>query len=334
MKRQMPAAAAVLAASLAGAAHAAERPCDEWLPRPRQAKGQPVGPSSCAVLESPLALDGQAFKRLDIGLDGTVDGYVTEGTGDYSDYLTNAPAVAFGNTADPGPVLHAVARYERAKGAAITLAFPADPARWNGKLIVTAHGRGRSIKSGTLKPWDRNLDPADPAAGLSRYDTLWLRKGYAVAKTHRTTEEGVGEIHATLENGVVSMNKAFNDSARYVMDFALVAENAVRRHLGRAPSRMYFYGHSAGARIGRGLNYTPGLNVRNGRPFFAGLLVDDAAAGTWLPIVLKDGKDVLFATEAEKAGFVPQIDVTHQMYNNVWETGAKLPFMSISYLDN
>jgi hypothetical protein len=30
-------------------------------------------------------------------------------------------------------------------------------------------------------------------------------------------------------------------------------------------------------------------------------------------VVMKDGRDVLFTTAAGRAGFVPQIDVSHQM---------------------
>ena len=104
--------------------------------------------------------------------------------------------------------------------------------------------------------------------------------------------------------------------------------------MGQAPRRTYFYGHSAGARIGRDLNYTSGLNVdRSGRRYFDAILADDAAAGTWLPVLMKDGKDVLFASDAEKASFVPQIDISHQMYNNIWD--HKMPgYMSPSYLAN
>jgi hypothetical protein len=72
---------------------------------------------------------------------------------------------------------------------------------------------------------------------------------------------------------------------------------------------------------------------RDGKPFFDGILADDPAAGTWYPVVMKDGKDVLFSTAADKARFVPQIDVAHQMYNNIWE--PKHPaWMSDSYLEN
>ena len=66
---------------------------------------------------------------------------------------------------------------------------------------------------------------------------------------------------------------------------------------------------------------------------FDGILADDGAAGGWLPVLMKDGKDVLLTTAAEKAAFVPQIDISHQMYNNIWP--SKRPdFMSDSYLEN
>ena len=50
----------------------------------------------------------------------------------------------------------------RDKGAAMTVVFPRDASAWNGKMWLTAHGRGRSFNEGNLRPWDRILDPADP----------------------------------------------------------------------------------------------------------------------------------------------------------------------------
>ena len=48
---------------------------------------------------------------------------------------------------------------------------------------------------------------------------------------------------------------------------------------------------------------------------------------------MKAGRDVLLSSDAEKAAFVPEIDVAHQMYNNIWE--PKHPgWMSDSYLEN
>jgi hypothetical protein len=231
-------------------------------------------------------------------------------------------------------VLFAVAAYERDKGASMTVVFPKDRTAWNGKMWVTVHGRGTSFKQGNLKPWDKNLDRAKPLDDLNKYDKLMLAKGYALVKTRRTSAEGLGEIIAKVEDGSTVDFVAFNDTHRYIMDFTVVAEKLIERRLGRAPSRTYFYGHSAGARIGRGLNYTPGLNAgADGKPMFDGVLADDGAAGGWLPVVMKDGKDVLFANAADKAKFVPQIDISHQMYNNIWPS-KRASFMSASYLEN
>jgi hypothetical protein len=307
--------------------------CDALLPAPREARGQKVGPASCMLLETTVTIAGRTFRRLDIGLDGTVDGIVTR-TGDYKEYLTNAPDLVFPQTADDGQRFLAVATYQRDKGAAMTVIFPSDATAWNGKAWVTVHGRGRSFKEGNLRPWNKNLDPAAPTADLNKYDLLMLGKGFALIKTHRTSSEGLGEITATLDNAQTIDDIAFNDSARYIMDFTSVAQNALAKHLGKTPTRTYLYGHSAGARIGRGINYTPGLNVdRDGSAFFDGILADDGAAGGWLPVLFKDGKDVLLMGDADKAKFVPQLDVSHQMYNNVWPS-KKPDYMSSSYLAN
>jgi hypothetical protein len=161
-----------------------------------------------------------------------------------------------------------------------------------------------------------------------------VAKGYAVVKTNRTSSEGLGEISTTLEDGTVVDSIAFNDSVHYITDFTDVAKRLLLKRLGRAPAHVYMYGHSAGARIGHSINYTAGLNVdRDGKRIYDGLLLDDPAAGTWYPVVMKDGKDVLFTTAAEKAAFVPQIDVAHQMYNNIWPP-AHPAWMSSSYLEN
>src|SRR5258708_37639924 len=48
---------------------------------------------------------------------------------------------------------------------------------------------------------------------------------------------------------------------------------------------------------------------------------------------MKDGRAMLLTIDADKAGFVPQIDVSPQMYNNIWP--PKHPdWMSSSYLEN
>ena len=84
--------------------------CDAFLLPPRDARGQKVGPASCLLQESNITVAGRPFRRLDIGLDGTVDGIVTR-TGDYKEYLTNAPDLVFPQTADDGQRFFAVAKY-------------------------------------------------------------------------------------------------------------------------------------------------------------------------------------------------------------------------------
>src|SRR5207247_1157135 len=220
-----------------------EKSCDGFLLPPRQVKGKAVGPTSCLMQETGATYEGRALTRLDVGLDGTVE-------------------------------------------------------------------------------------------GLERYDLLMVSKGYALVKTRRTSTERLGEIITTLEDGSTVDYAAFNDTVRYIMDFADVAKKIVADRLGQPPSRVYLYGHSAGARIGHATNYAPGLNVgRDGTRFFDGILGDDPAAGTWYPVVMKAGRDVLLSSDADKAAFVPEIDVAHQMDNNIWE--PKHPgWMSDSYLEN
>jgi hypothetical protein len=335
MKRTLLAAGVAIVGVVAAtqARVGAQSSCDDLLSPQRDTHGTKVGPTSCLVQEADITYDGRGYKRVDIGLDGTVDGYAAK-VGDYKDYLTNGPDLVFPQTWGPRQIFFAVAKYERAKGASLIVVYPADQAAWNGRVFVTVHGRGRSFKEGNLKPWNRNFNSAAPLADLDRYERLMVSKGYALVKTNRTSSEGLGEISATLEDGTTVDSLAFNDTARYIMDFADVAKALLQKRLGRAPAHIYMYGHSAGARIGHSLNYTPGLNTtRDGKRFFDGLLLDDPAAGTWYPVVMKDGKDVLLTSAADKAAFVPQIDVAHQMYNNIWPPQHPA-WMSSSYLEN
>ena len=160
--------------------------CDEFLSAPREAGGHRVGPASCRSQETAFTFEGRALVRLDVGLDGTVEGYMPT-IGDHKGYLTNAPDLVFLQAADAGPRVFTVATYQRDKGAAMTVVFPRDASAWNGKMWLTAHGRGRSFNEGNLRPWDRNVDPADPLRDLDKYDRLILAKGYALVKTYRST---------------------------------------------------------------------------------------------------------------------------------------------------
>jgi hypothetical protein len=329
----MAAVAMLLAVESAGAQTHRESTCDTWLLPARESKGQRVGPESCRMFETDVVHEGRALHRMDIGVDGKVEGYLPK-TGMYINYFTSAPDLVFPAGRNNGPIFHGVATYKRDTGAAMTIVYPRDRRAWNGKAWVTVHGRGRSFKRGTLKAWNRNFDPARPVGDLDKFERLMAAKGYAVVVTHRTSETLGGDVQVTLEDGTVYPERNLNDNARYIIDFALLARNALKQRLGRVPSRLYFYGHSAGGRVGRSLNYVPGLNAdASGKPVFDGILADDSATGLWLPVVMKDGRDVLFADEAAKKAFVPQLEVTHQMYN-AESPGEKAPWISTNYLRN
>ncbi len=310
-------------------------PCDHYLPAPRSVSGAAVGPESCLLQEADVVYELRAHARVDLGLNGTAEGYVTE-EGPYHEYLTNGPELIFEQAGTPGERHLAIARYERDKGAAVLLLHPRNRADWNGKLWVTAHGRGRSFRGGALKVWDQYHDPEAPLAAFDKIDRLMLSKGYAVAVTKRTSEQGIGEISATLEDGSVVDWVAFNDTSSIILDFAAVAEAALAERLGARPSRTYLYGHSAGARIGRSLNYTPGLNADSrDEPVFDGFLLDDAATGLWLPVIMQDGEDVLFADDTGREAFRPQLEIVHQMYNAIWTRAPnRPPWVTDSYLAN
>jgi len=311
--------------------------CNNYLPAPRQIENnQVVGPESCSMQEIELVFNGRTFIRVDMGLDGSVEGYVTK-EGKYREYLTDTPELVFPQTQYPNvqqPML-AVAQYEMEKGAAITVIYPKVKSDWNGKLWVAAHGRGRSFRNGSLQIWHDYLDREEPILFFDKLQKNMLAQGYAVAVTMRTSEENVGEITATLSDGTVVDWVAFNDSHTLIKDYTTIAESVINSRLGAAPSRTYLYGKSAGARLARGLNYFgQRLNVRSdGSPFFDGFLVDDSAAGTWIPVVMENGKDTLLMTNAEKKAFMPQLELVHQMYFNLNNHG--LPnFVTLNFLTN
>jgi hypothetical protein len=310
--------------------------CDAYLPRLRQVEKSKVGPQSCMMQEAKVSYKGKDYMRLDIGLDGTVEGYVTK-EGDYHEYLTNTPELVFpqAQASDLQQPQLAIAHYEMLRGAAVLMVYPASRRDWNGKLWVTVHGRGRSFNNGSLKTWYDYHDASDPMGEFNKLEKAMLSQGYAIAVTRRTSEESIGEVMATLADGTIVNWVAFNDSHSLIKDYTAVAEAAINRRLGRSPERTYLYGKSAGARLARGMNYFGSrLNTdRNGQAIFDAFLVDDSAAGTWLPVVMKDGRDTLLISEQEKDAFVPQLELLHQAYWNF--NNHDLPdFVTYSFLAN
>jgi hypothetical protein len=305
--------------------------------------GKAVGPDECLMQETDLTFAGQRFRRIDIGLSGTVDGYMAKARGikeestgnrEYIHYFTNAPDLVFPQGGNPGPILHGVGRYEATKGTSVTVLYPVDAKAWNGKMWMTFHGRGRSFQGGGMAPWDKNLDPGDPIKDIDQFERLMLEKGYAVGKTRRSSATEGGDVVVTLDDGTVVKTGNLNDNPKIGIQFSLLTSNVVQQRLGRAPSRVYWTGHSAGARLSREMNFVPGLNRGpDGKPIVHGILSDDTGGGLWHPIVMKDGRDVLFATDADRVAFVPLIDISHQLYNT--ESPDRTPdFVSNNFLWN
>jgi hypothetical protein len=310
MRRALAAVTCVVVVSLpALPASAAERSCDGWLAGARALPGLAL--ESCRMIETPFTWKGRDYVRIDIGLSGTIDG-VTTTSGPRNNYFTQFPEFVFEQVGNKAARKRGVGRFEADHGTAVVLLYPRE--RWNGRMWLTAHGAGPSFEAGTLDPWDFEADPGAPLGGISSYERLMIEKGFAVAKTRRPTHREVGDVEVTLEDGTV-VKRNLTEQPRLVVGFGKVAGRALQERLGKEPTHTYWYGHSSGARPGRLLNYAPGANRdADGTPLIDGVLAGDSGAGLWLPILYRDGQDVLFRTDADRAGFVKQIDLSHMLY--------------------
>ena len=287
--------------------------CDEFLPARKQVGGKSIGPDECKIVseEVVLNLKGQLFRRLELRISGTVNGFAVK-QGPRTEYFNDAPDFVFAQSGNNGPRFHGTGRYSGATGHGMTLFVPLEATNWNGKLYVTAHGAGAYGPVNTLIPRNPAAD-FNPLTNHNRYVGLMLDRGYAVAHTLRSTQIGGGDVAIALDDGT---NAKANISSHggFVRDMTGIAQNVLQRQLGRTSARTYFYGFSAGGFLGRMVHYAPGMNSRDdGRPLFDAFLIDDAGGGEWRPVLMVDGKDTLFIGE-DKARFHPQIDITHQLY--------------------
>lgn len=320
-------------AAVSVAQPAPEVTCDEFMVPKYQVNGKAVGQESCRMTDRTVTLDGKRYRRVDIGITGTIEGYTpTEGV--RSAYFTTAPEFVFVQVGNTGTLRQGIGRYEAEKGSAIALLYPEDPGGWNGKMWLTAHGAGPSFTDGSLKPWNKNYDPANPWKDISKHERLMLSKGFALAKTRRSARKDIGDITVIFEDGTTAPGRNLTEQPKMLLGWGLLAENLLKARLGSTPTRTYWYGHSSGARPGRLVNYQPGLNRdASGNSIIDGILAGDSGAGMWQPILLKDGKDVLFTTPQDRARFVKQIDTSHLLYWNT--TGDNPPpFATRDYLAN
>jgi hypothetical protein len=289
--------------------------CRELAPPKKKVQEKEVGIEDCRIVSEEIVFNarGERFIRQEIRISGTVEGWAAK-AGPRFNYFNDAPDFVYTQSGNTSRRFKGIGRYEGATGSGMSLFVPESPGHWNGKLFVTAHGAGAYGDVGDLLPRDPNAD-FNPLTNINRYVGLMIDKGYAVAHTLRSSQRAGGDITVTLEDGTTLPKYNVSSHAGFIRDFTALAANAVQKKLGRRPQRTYFYGFSAGGFLGRLLQYGPGFNVvADGRPLFDGFLLDDAGGGLWLPVLTVDGKDVLFAREEDRRRFVPQIDVTHQLY--------------------
>ena len=300
---------------------------------------QTLGPTACVMEERPIYdIDGVAYRRVEMGISGTVEGYTMIDGSRYSFYFTDVPEMALAQRGAWGPYFHAVAEFHAEEGSGMTIFLPRSAADWNGKLFMMAHGSSPYPQVGELVP--REPGRYNRYMGANSYVGLLVDKGYAVAWTRRgsstgklrpgDTEKfhpGVGTV--TLDDGTVLTGKSIDYVTSLLLSFTQIAKNFAEGQLGRMPTQTYWYGHSGGAALGRLINYTPGANVdAKGRRIIDGMLIDDAGGGLYRPtkhfVVDEEGKfaftvkpteeDQLIFDEAHKDNLAYQLEIAHQGY--------------------
>jgi len=304
--------------------------CNAYIGPGQTVHDSPVGPETCSVVEEPEFRNayGSDYRRLQIGISGTIAGYTVIGR-PRLEMLTDLPEFAFAQRGNLGPYFHGIGTYYAEKGSGITLFLPKSDQDWNGKLFVLVHGMSSYGSVGELQP--RKPDQYNPLMGDNSFAGLMIDKGYAVAYTSRPAarhENGASE-QVTLDDGTVLEGKSFGYHAGLIRDWTEIAENLIQGELGRRPHRTYFYGKSAGASLGHLFNYAPGANTfANGERIFDGLLCDDPGGGWYMPTihfkrvegpsgrfhVERDEQDHLHFNEAHRNAFAAQFDVVHQAY--------------------
>ncbi len=299
--------------------------CNEFAPAAKQVMGKNVGIEQCYIVsdETVFNIKGQRFRRVEVRLTGTVEGWASKEKGQRAIYFTDGPDFVFVQSGLKGPRAHGVGRYEAGTGHGMTIMYPENARDWNGKLFVGAHGAGSYGDVGALLPRDPHAK-YNRLANVNRYTTLMIDKGFAVAHTMRSSDRSNGDITVTLDDGSTMAKNNVSAHAGLIASWTQLAQNMIVKNLGSKPKHSYFYGHSAGGFLGRLINYMPGANRGDdGKRLFDGFLLDDAGGGMWLPKLVVDGKDTLFTTDEDRKAFAKQIDVSHMLY--LGETGDYIP---------
>jgi hypothetical protein len=315
--------------------------CSKYMAPKRTVGGKSVGQEDCLMQDAGVADAARRYHRVEMGVTGTLAGWIVK-EGARSNHFTSVPDFVYTQMGNTRPRYHGTLRYEAAKGTSLTLLYPENG--WNGKFFVMVHGVGGSFLKGTMRPWDKVYNPQRPMGDVTKYELAMLAKGYAVARTRRNADrETPGDYEAVLDDGEVWPGQNINQNPELILDMAVLVRNFLKDRLGRDATRAYWYGHSAGAHLGLLVNYVPDVNKdAGGKRIIDGFIDDDPGGGLYVPILMKNGQDVLFRTAEDRAKFVKSLIVAHQLYPNVysedtpWEMELKtIPnFISPVYLQN
>ncbi len=291
--------------------------CSQFMAPKKNVNGKIVGQEECLMQDHGIVEPNRKYHRVDMGISGTLSGYIVK-QGARQNYFTSGPDFTFTQYGNPhSPRFHGILRYEAAKGTSLTLTYP--ETGWNGKLFVLVHGRSGSFRKGTLRPWDKYFDPGKPFDS-NKYEKAMLAKGYAIARTRRNADGFAGgDYSAILDDGTVWPDLNINMVPELILDEVRLVNNFLKDRLGRKPTRNYWYGHSAGAYSGLALNYmiqsNPDINKdADGKETISGFIDDDPGGGLFLPVLVKNGQDILYRTPESKAKFIKSFSIVHQAY--------------------
>ncbi|MBI2822165.1 MAG: hypothetical protein HYX74_08065 [Acidobacteria bacterium] len=291
--------------------------CSQFMPPKRSVNGKIAGQEECLMRDRGIVEPSRNYRRIDIGISGTLSGWVVK-QGARQNYFTSGPDFTFTQFGNPhSPRNHGILRYESAKGTAVTLYYP--ETGWNGKVFILVHGRGGSFLRGSMQPWDKYFNSKRPF-DANRYEQAMLDKGYAVARSRRNADGFVmGDYSAVLDDGTLWEGLNINMVPELILDKVRLVDNLLKDRLGRKPTRNYWYGHSAGTYTALAFNYITQLNPdlnkdADGTQTISGILGTDPGGGLFLPLLVKDGQDILLRTAEQKARFIKTITTAHQAY--------------------
>jgi hypothetical protein len=329
-KRNITAVAAVALAGVfltavpAGADNATG--CPDLLVPHSTVAGYSVGETACSVTATSSFADaaGHSWQRVDVALSGTAAGYSDPVTvGDTRKDVTDVPDVLYPQFGITGwtPALGTYTGGGDGQGAGISVLFPTAVAQWTGRVVVLVHGQANNTPLGQLAPWPPgDVVPQDTFDNL--YADEFVNAGYAVIYTRRPAASGVP---TRLANGM-TLDESVNDNITMLRDFLLSGERLLASRLGRAPSLVLWYGHSAGVIAGRLFNYS-GLNDRPGGGHYVdGFLSDDSGGGLPLPLTMPEGQVLgvhdghvtyppnAFLPARNRDQMVPELTFAHALY--------------------